>query len=125
VTRRICSGCGHTLVQPRSDVDGVMGAHMDKHTHMHQQRGEACWWIVQATPEPARMTVRVVLLAVAAVLGAALAAFLTLTAPSPDDDSERRCVTAFETEIGAVTEYDRVDCRDGLADGKNAKGFRS
>jgi hypothetical protein len=52
MTRRVCSSCGHTLIQPRADIGGVMGAHMDAHTTMHAQRGEACWWIVTATPEP-------------------------------------------------------------------------
>lgn len=119
MTRRICSGCGHTLVQPRADVDGVMGAHMDGHTAMHVQRGEACWWILDATPDPMplwREVVAIVVVVVAVLLAVAVVAIAT--APDVASPESRDCLQAFQVEVGAVTDYDRDDCRDGIADGK-------
>lgn len=78
MTRRICSECGHTLVQPTADVDGVMGAHMDEHTARHVQRGEASWWVIDVSPDPVSsvrllVTVIAVGLAVALVITVAIA----------------------------------------------------
>jgi hypothetical protein len=83
MTRRICSGCGHTLVQPTADVDGVMGTHMDQHTAMHQQRGEASWWIIDATPDPASLRHLIIgfLIGVATVAGRLRASARALSIP--------------------------------------------
>lgn len=51
MTRRICSGCGHTLIQPSAAGGAWMSAHMDEHAALHEQRGEACRWIVDATSD--------------------------------------------------------------------------
>lgn len=121
MTRRICSGCGHTLVQPKADVDGVMGAHMDKHTAMHHQRGEACWWVLDATPDPVPLVRQLVAIAIAAGVAAVLLAIAAVALATTSDDASpasRECVQAFQIEVGAVTDYDYDDCRDGIADGK-------
>jgi hypothetical protein len=116
MTRRICSGCGHTLVQPAADVDGVMGEHMDAHTRRHVQRGEMSVWVVDATPDaPARLGWQLVVGAAAAAI---IIAILAIVTGPPADSSYRDCVDAFQLEVGAVTDYDRADCRDGVADGK-------
>lgn len=51
MTRRICSGCGHTLLQPSAAGGAWISARMDEHTAVHEQRGEVCQWIVDATPD--------------------------------------------------------------------------
>lgn len=79
MTRRICSGCGHTLVQPRADVGGVLGEHMDAHTTMHERRGEACRWIVT---EPWSFGRQLAGLLVAIVVLAAIIALMSLGTPA-------------------------------------------
>lgn len=114
MTRRICSACGHTLVQPRA-VDAVMVGHLVDHTAMHQRRGEACVWVVDATPEPARFAWATVVGIAAALI---LITVLTLLINPTSDRAYHACIEAFRIEVGAVTDADRADCRDGIADGK-------
>lgn len=66
MTRRICSGCGHTIVQPTGAVGAVLGDHMDQHIAQHGQRGEASWWVVTTFETWPRLRAIAVLLAAVA-----------------------------------------------------------
>lgn len=83
MTRRICSGCGHTIVQPTGAVGAVLGRHMDQHTAQHVQRGEASWWVVTTSET------RPLLRAIAALLATVVAALATTA-----DGAYRMCVNA-------------------------------
>ncbi|MEU4386562.1 hypothetical protein [Promicromonospora sp. NPDC023805] len=83
VTRRICSGCGHTIVRPTDAVGAVLGRDMGQHTAHHIQRGEASRWVVTTSET------RPLLRAVAALLASVVAALATAT-----EAAYRMCVNA-------------------------------
>lgn len=71
MTRRICSGCGHTIVQPTGAVGVVLDDRMRQHTAQHVQRGEASSWVVTTSET------RPLLHAIAALLASVMAAIAT------------------------------------------------
>lgn len=86
MTRRICSGCGHTIVQPTGDVGAVLDDHMGQHTAQHVQRGEAsCWVVSTSETRPLLRAIAAILASVVAVLGTAA------------DGAYRMCVNATLT----------------------------